>query len=163
MINGVSKKLPGICEQIPRIQGPVPGVHRTTKKLEISDYPSLIEIWKEAGFKIGKSEEKEEVEKFLQTNPNTSLGIYIDDTLIGCILGGYDGRRGLIHHFAVRKEHQGKGYGKTLLDQLMTVFKENGVVKVSFWVKKDNTQVIPFYLKHGFILRDDLITMSKEL
>jgi len=133
------------------------------KKLTLSDYPSLIEIWKEAGFKIGKSEEKQEVEKFLQTNPNTSLGIYINDTLIGCILGGYDGRRGLIHHFAVRKEHQGKGYGKALLNQLMAIFKENGVVKVSFWVKKDNTQVIPFYERNGFILRDDLITMSKEL
>lgn len=132
------------------------------KKLQISDYPTLIEIWKEAGFKIGKSEEKEEVEKFLNTNPNTSLGIYIDDTLIGCILGGYDGRRGLIHHFAVRKDQQGKGYGKALLEQLMRIFQEQGVVKVSFWVKKNNTQVIPFYQKHGFELRDDLITMSKE-
>jgi len=163
LIDGVSKKLPGICEQIPRIQGPVPGVHRKIKSLQSSDYPALIEIWKEAGFKIGKSEEKEEVEKFLQTNPNTSLGIYINDTLIGCILGGYDGRRGLIHHFAVRKELQGKGFGKALLNQLMAIFKENGVVKVSFWVKKDNTQVIPFYERNGFILRDDLITMSKEL
>ena len=132
-------------------------------KLNISHYTALIEIWKESGFKIGKSEKKEEVEKFLQTNPNTSLGIYIDDTLIGCILGGYDGRRGLIHHFAITKEHQGKGYGKALLDQLMGIFKELGVVKVSFWVKKDNTQVIPFYKKHGFELRDDLITMSKEI
>jgi ribosomal protein S18 acetylase RimI-like enzyme len=77
--------------------------------------------------------------------------------------GGYDARRGLIHHFAVRKEQQGKGYGKALFDQLMNIFKELGVVKVSFWVKKDNTQVIPFYKKQGFILREDLITMSKEI
>ena len=137
--------------------------HPKIKKIQITDYPTLIEIWKESGFKIGKSEEKEEIEKFLQTNPNTSLGIYIDDTMIGCILGGYDGRRGLIHHFAVRKEHQGKSYGKALLDQLMHIFKVLGVVKVSFWVKKDNTQVIPFYEKQGFELRDDLITMSKEI
>src|SRR6056297_2431908 len=115
------------------------------KKLDISDYPALIEIWKEAGFKIGKSEEKDEVKKFIDINPNTSLGIFIGDSMIGCILGGYDGRRGLIHHFAVRKEFQGKGYGKWLLEQLMGVFKGLGVVKISFWVKQDNSQVIPFY------------------
>jgi ribosomal protein S18 acetylase RimI-like enzyme len=137
--------------------------NQNIKKLNISDYSSLIEIWKEAGFKIGKSEEKKEVEKFFNANPKTSLGIYIDNVLIGCILGGYDARRGLIHHFAVRKEQQGKGYGKALFDQLMNIFKELGVVKVSFWVKKDNTQVIPFYKKQGFILREDLITMSKEI
>ncbi|MFP4462124.1 MAG: GNAT family N-acetyltransferase [Thermotogota bacterium] len=149
--------------QVSKTPGTVPVFPGKIKKLQISDYPSLIEIWKEAGFKIGKSEEKHEVEKFLQTNPKTSLGVYNNDTLIGCILGGYDGRRGLIHHFALRKDYQGKGYGKALLDQLMAIFKEKGVVKVSFWVKKDNTRVIPFYERHGFELRDDLITMSKEL
>jgi len=133
------------------------------EKLTINDYPNLIEIWEEAGFQIGKSEEKQEVEKFIRTNPTTSLGIYRDQALIGCILGGYDGRRGLIHHFAIKKEHQGKGYGKALLDQLMRIFKELGVVKVSFWVKKDNTQVVSFYEKHGFHLREDLITMSREI
>jgi len=150
----------------PKPKVDVPGVSPNSakiKKIALSDYPALIEIWKEAGFRIGISEEKPEVAKFLQTNPNTSLGIYINDVLVGCILGGYDGRRGLIHHFAVKKEHQGKGYGKALLEQLMAVFKEKDVVKVSFWVKKDNTQVIPFYERNGFILRDDLITMSKEL
>jgi len=133
------------------------------EKLTMNDYPNLIEIWEEAGFQIGKSEEKQEVEKFIRTNPTTSLGIYRDQTLIGCILGGYDGRRGLIHHFAIKKEHQGKGYGKALLDQLMDIYKELGVVKVSFWVKKDNTQVVSFYKKHGFHLREDLITMSREI
>jgi len=77
------------------------------------------------------------------------------------ILGGFDGRRGLVHHLAVLPEYQGKGIGKVLMYKLEETFKKMGVVKINFWVENRNLKVTDFYRKLGYELRDDIVTMSK--
>ncbi len=131
--------------------------------LKPEDYPDLIQLWKDAGFTIGRSEEQAEVEKFLHHNPETSLGLFIGERLVGSVLGGYDGRRALIHHLAVISDQQGNGYGRALMSEVEKRLMKRGVVKISFWVKSDNKRVISFYEKEGFHVRDDLLTMSKQL
>lgn len=77
-------------------------------------------------------------------------------------MGGFDGRRGLVHHLAVTAEHRGEGLGKALMAELDRRFRELGLEKYSFWIEADNTEVIKFYQHLGYELRD-LITMSKTL
>jgi ribosomal protein S18 acetylase RimI-like enzyme len=130
------------------------------RNLLSEDYGVLLQLWKEADFTIGKSDSEEEYVRFLQQNPNTSLCIVQNDQLIGAVMGGFDGRRGMIHHLVVSREFRSHGYGKLLMDELMRRFKSMGVVKVSLWVKTDNEGVIDFYRSVGFDLRMDLYTMS---
>ena len=128
-----------------------------------NDYDAVCLLWRKCNIELGTSDSREEINKFIDMNPQTCLVGEIDGKIISCVLGGYDGRRGLVHHLAVDPTYQKKGYGKELLIVLENRFKEMGVVKISFWVKTDNLEVIDFYNKQEYKLRDDLITMSKVL
>jgi ribosomal protein S18 acetylase RimI-like enzyme len=50
-----------------------------------------------------------------------------------------------------------------MLKVLEEEFRSMGVVKLSFWVKRNNIGVVEFYNKAGYELRDDIVTMSKVL
>ena len=84
----------------------------------------------------------------------------IEGKVIGTVIGGYDGRRGLIHHLAVLLNEQGKGYGKKLMLEVEKRFAEMGVVKSHLLIDSDNRKVIDFYIRLGWELRD-LAVMSK--
>ncbi len=127
------------------------------------DYEDVYDLWKKCNLHLGKSDSREEIEKFLKLNPNTSLVGIIDGKIIGCVLGGFDGRRGLIHHLAVDNSFRKMGYGRQLINALEKIFTEMGVVKLSFWVTNDNLSVVNFYEHLGYKLRNDIVTMSKFL
>lgn len=133
------------------------------RRLVSEDYSFLLELWRKADFFIGKSDTEEEYIRFIKFNPETSLGIIVEEKLIGAVLGGFDGRRGTVHHLVVDEKYQQNGYGKILMTELIKRFRDRNVVKVSLWVKSDNSKVISFYENIGFEFRNDLYTMSYQI
>ena len=131
--------------------------------LKPSDYKHCLSIWNKCNLVLKTSETLKDFEKFLKYNPTTSLALINNDKIIGCVLGGYEGRRGLVHHLAIDPDYQKTGLGKYLMENLEKEFKKLGVDKISFWVLKDNTGVIGFYENQGHHLRQDLVTLSKIL
>ena len=97
----------------------------------------------------------------LERNPNLFLIGMIHGKVISVVAGGFDGRRGFIHHLAVDPSFQRNGYGKMLMDELFRRFRTLGVHKVHLFVHQDNKSVIKFYQSLGWDIRDDLIMMSK--
>lgn len=130
------------------------------EQFNMKDYPAIINIWERAGINVGSSDTKEEIEKMLNRNPTLFLVGILDHNLIAVVLGGYDGRRGYVHHLAVDPDYQNKGYGKKLMDELMFRFKKMKVHKVHLFIEKYNRSVIDFYKKLGWEIRDDLVIMS---
>jgi len=57
---------------------------------------------------------------------------------------------GEIHEIVIDVNHQGKGFGKLLMEKAFEYFKENNVNHIGLWVGKDNKQAIKFYKKLGF-------------
>jgi ribosomal protein S18 acetylase RimI-like enzyme len=133
------------------------------RRLVSEDYSFLLELWEKAEFFIGKSDTEEEYIRFIKFNPETSLGIIVEEKMIGAVLGGFDGRRGTIHHLVVDEKYQQNGYGEILMTELIKRFRDMNVVKVSLWVKSDNSKVISFYENIGFEFRNDLYTMSYQI
>ncbi|MFX1503777.1 MAG: GNAT family N-acetyltransferase [Promethearchaeota archaeon] len=123
-------------------------------------YEEVIEIWRKAGISVGSTDTKQELKRILQRNPNLFLIGKIDNKVIGVVMGGFDGRRGYVHHLAVNPEYQKKGYGKKLMKELIKRFLTLRVHKVHLFIEKYNKGVIDFYKKLGWEIRDDLIMMS---
>jgi ribosomal protein S18 acetylase RimI-like enzyme len=130
------------------------------EQFNIKDYHAVINIWEKAGINVGSSDTKEEIEKMLNRNPELFLVGRLNHNLIAVVLGGYDGRRGYVHHLAVHPDYQNKGYGKKLMDELMFRFKKMRVHKIHLFIEKYNRSVINFYKKLGWEKRDDLVMMS---
>jgi ribosomal protein S18 acetylase RimI-like enzyme len=130
------------------------------EKFTINFYDKVIELWRKAGINVGSSDTKEELGRMLQRNPHLFLIGKIDKKIISVVMGGFDGRRGYIHHLAVDPDYQRKGYGKQMIDELMKKFRDLQVHKVHLFIEKYNKSVIEFYSHLGWDIRDDLIMMS---
>ena len=137
----------------------------TIREMTIEDYNSVLRVWKEAGIDIGLSDTMPEIKRMIDHNPGLCLVLEDKEAgeIIGAVLGGFDGRRGWVHHLAVLPKHQRKGLGKKIMDELEKRFKAMNVVKIKLEVVQGNQGVVDFYEKLGWDLRDELITMSKTL
>ena len=72
------------------------------KKVTIDDYDDIYKLWssteqtKRAMNPVDDT--REGIERYLKRNPNTCFAAVKDGRIIGVILTGHDGRRGIIHH-----------------------------------------------------------------
>jgi len=123
-------------------------------------YNDIISIWRKAGVSVGSTDTKDEIKRILDKNPQLFLVGKIDQKIIGVVIGGFDGRRGYVHHLAVDPDYQKMGYGKIIMDELIARFRKMGVHKVHLFIEKYNKEVVNFYLNLGWEIRDDLIMMS---
>jgi ribosomal protein S18 acetylase RimI-like enzyme len=74
--------------------------------------------------------------------------------IIGTVMGGFDGRRGMMYHLAVAQQHRKQGIGLALMEALAQRLKANGCIKYYLLVTKDNLDAIRFYENHGWNLMD---------
>ena len=119
------------------------------REFTIDDYDAVYAIWENAGpgVGIGYSDTRGEIAKKLERDPDLFLVAEDGAHIVGTVLGGYDGRRGLIYHLAVVPEYRQQGIGKTLMAEVERRLKEKGCQRCYLLVKHDARDVIEFY--HG--------------
>ena len=123
-------------------------------------YHDIIDLWKRSGIEVSSSDTRDEITKMLKRNSNLFLIGKEDGKVIAVVMGGFDGRRGYVHHLAIDPDYQKKNYGKMMMDELIEKFRKKKVHKVHLFIEKHNKEVIDFYRKLGWEVRDDLIMMS---
>lgn len=134
------------------------------REMVIEDYDEIIALWRGfSGIGLSNADEKDQIGRFLDVNPKTSLIVEIDGKIAGTVLGGFDGRRGYIYHLAVSEKMRGKGLGTMLMDELELRFKELGASKIHLMIYNDNP-AWKFYEKREYVRRDgELFIMSRDL
>ena len=135
----------------------------SVRTFQDSDYEELIQLWRRANLGLTLSDISAEIRQFAEFNPNSFFILELDSTIIGSVIATFDGRRGYVYHLAVDPEFQGRGFGGLLMAQTDSYYKTLNVVKVHLMVDSPNDNVIPFYEKLGWVIRDDIILMSKTL
>ncbi len=135
------------------------------RQMQLEDYEAVYNLWtntKGMGMR-SLDDSKEGISKFLARNPETNFVAIKDDSIVGVILSGHDGRRGYIYHMAVKEDVRGQGYGKILLDKAIEALKNEGIHKAALVVFETNNLGNHFWEKHGFTSRTDLIYRNKSL
>ena len=127
------------------------------------DFDVVRNIWHSAGIELTKSDRPEELLRMIRQNPKYCFVLEKEELLLGAVLGGFDGRRGWIHHLAVLREYQKNGYGNLLLNKLIEAFENDGIIIVKLEVLESYKKVIDFYVKQGWDLRPEITTMSMNL
>jgi len=129
------------------------------------DYEQVTRLWRQAGegVHIGRSDTPEQIENKLRRDPDLFLVAEISGELVGAVLGGFDGRRGLIYHLAVAKGYRKKGIGARLMDELEQRLRAKGCLRYYLLVTRDNSEAIQFYEKRGWNNLSDLYIFGKDL
>ena len=116
-----------------------------------------------------------DLDSILKTINNDVLKYYvltIDGNVIGFLQGQCIPPEAEIYDIAIKKDYQGNGYSKFLLDYYITSVKNNGCNTIFLEVNKINYKAINLYSKFGFAEysirknyygNSDAILMKKEL
>ncbi|EFU22272.1 acetyltransferase, GNAT family [Streptococcus anginosus F0211] len=123
------------------------------------DYDQVYQLWLScAGMGLNDLDDsKEGIARFLQRNPQTCLVAVENQTIIGAILVGSDGRRASIYHTAVHPNYRRRGIARQLVETVLTVLDDLKIHKVALVVFKRNTEGNQFWERLGFSVREDLI------
>ena len=136
------------------------------RPMAIEDYKEIIKLWKNIeGVGINEYDDsKKSIRKFLQMNPKTCFVAEKENIeIIGTILGGYDGRRGLIYHLMVKSEHRKTGIGKELIEKVEKEFKKQGIKRIYIVTFKENEIGNKFWEKNGYEIRESINFRSKKI
>ena len=136
----------------------------TIRHMIVEDHQALLALWRHSkGIGVRSADSYDGLARYLDRNPRTSYVACKDQDIIGTILAGTDGRRGLIHHLAVDEQYRGNGIGQALLNAALEALSQMGIEKCSTFVFRTNEKAIVFWNKVGWTERDELTTFSKIL
>ena len=134
------------------------------KEMTIQDYDQVFALWSASeGIGLSDVDSKESIKRFLVRNPGLSFIAVDGDQLVGAALCGHDGRRGYIHHLAVRPSHRLRGIGRSLVGRCMYALLRIGIGKCHLFVFDDNQEAIAFWKKVGYTQRVELMMMSQQV
>ena len=132
--------------------------------MTIDDYEAAYDLWVKCGNGLNdKDDSREGIEKYLKRNPETSFVALLEGRVVGVILCGHDGRRGIIQHTCVAPECRRMGIGAELVKLALAALKDEGINKVLLVAFKKNEKGNAFWEAQGFTLRDDLNYRNKAL
>lgn len=129
-----------------------------------TDYSQVITLWQNAGpgIHIRRSDYEEEISKKLQRDPDLFLVAEAGGRIIGTVLGGFDGRRGMVYHLAVDSSFRNMGIGTALMVELEKRMKQKGCLRTYLLVTRDNLDAIRFYESQQWE-QMDLLIYGKDL
>lgn len=128
------------------------------------DYPAVIAVWENSGpgIHVGRSDSPEEIAKKMRRDPDLFLVAEYNRQVVGTVLGGFDGRRGIVYHLAVVPECRGMGIGERLMAELEMRLRAKGCIRCYLMVVEGNQAALDFYQKRGYA-QLSVLALGKDL
>ena len=121
-----------------------------------SDYPSLMELWKETD--LAQPERKDDAGVIRRCNEMGGRLLVMEEPATGEIIGSswmtWDGRRMYLHHFGIKPGRQNAGLGTKLAEASLEWISGTGQ-QVKIEVHMENKAAIKLYKKMGFYAFED--------
>ena len=137
------------------------------RTINIKDYDEIFELWnstEQSRRALNPVDDtREGIDRYLKRNPDTCFAAVTDDKIVGVILTGHDGRRGIIHHMCVHPDYRRRGIAGQLVSLAEDALKKEGIQKVFGLVFKDNDTANFFWEQQGYSIRTNLNYRNKSL
>ena len=127
------------------------------------DRQQIIELWKTCDLIRPWNDPTKDFDRKKGVGEDLFIVLEIENKIIGTVLGGYDGHRGIMNYLAVSPDFRGKGYGKMLVEEVENKLKQLGCPKVNLLVRSDNSEVSEFYKSINYEKQDDVSVFGKRL
>jgi ribosomal protein S18 acetylase RimI-like enzyme len=132
-------------------------------EFDLPDYDAVVSLWKEARLVLRPGDDLDSIRRRLQRDADLFLVAREGSEVVGCVMGGWDGRRGWIYHLAVKPSHQRQGIAKALMRELEVRLERKGAKRVNAQIYQSNTTSLRFFSACGYETRPDLVMIGKAL
>ena len=137
------------------------------RQVTTDDYDAIFALWNSTEQSRRAlnpvDDSREGIARYLKRNPTTCFAAAEGDRIIGVILTGHDGRRGIIHHLCVHPDYRRMGIAARLVSEAEKALKKEGIQKVFGLVFVDNGPANAFWEEQGYSLRTNLNYRNKSL
>ena len=125
------------------------------------DYDDVMDLWRGCGgIVLRPVDERAPLLSYLARNPGLSFVARENDSIVGAVLAGTDGRRGYLQHLGVAESHRRRGIGQRLASMVTSALAEQGITKCHLFVVRGNDSAARFWQSVGWGPRADLEMFS---
>jgi ribosomal protein S18 acetylase RimI-like enzyme len=119
--------------------------------MTLNRYDELISFWKAtAGLSISGDDNYNNLQRFFQRNPKLNFVALNENHIIATIKCSHDGRRGYLHHLAVKDEFRHRGIGRELVEKSVNNLRKEGIKEIRVFVLDRNNAGLEFWKHLGF-------------
>ncbi len=127
-------------------------------------YDEVYALWELAeGVCVSEADSRANILAYLRRNPNMSYVARDGLTVVGAVLGGHDGRRGILHHLAVLPEYRKQGIGRILVEHSLAAQRAAGIARCYILVLDTNDQGLRFWETIGWQPCPEIHVMTKDI
>lgn len=112
---------------------------------------AAVRLWRDCDLTRPWNDPDTDLARALRGPSATVLAAVLDGELLGTVMVGHDGHRGWVYYLAVRPDQRGNGIGRDLMAAAESWLKDQGVPKLQLMVRVDNSAVITFYERLGYV------------
>ena len=133
------------------------------RPLAPDDFEATLALWKATeGLGNGPGDSVEALGRFVERNRGLSL-VATDGEIVGALLCGHDGRRGLIYHLAVAPEYRRQNIAREMVRSCFSALKAHGIERCLILVQAENKAALEFWKAVGCRTRTDLVPLSIDI
>ena len=134
------------------------------RPMTLVDYESVRRLWESCdGVGLSDADQPQALKAYLTRNPGMSFVALDNESIVGAVLCGHDGRRGYLNHLAVSANHRARGIGRLLVGHCLEALQFAGITKCHLFIFSDNQTGRTFWRQLGWELREDLSVASWNL
>ena len=122
----------------------------------LDDYESVYRLWSTSeGMSLDEDDNRDGIALYLRRNPKSCFVALDGKEIIGVVLCGHEGRRGILRHLAVRPDYRKKGIATSLIRACFEALSAEGIRKCNISVMDDNGAGLQFWEHIGFYRLDN--------
>ena len=134
-----------------------------TRQYNERDREQVIELWKTCNLTRPWNDPNKDLDRKRGVGEDLFFVLEYKNKIIGTVMGGYDGHRGVMNYLAVNPKFRGNGFGRMLVKVVENKLKKLGCPKLNLLVRSDNVGVCKFYESLRYKKQDDVLVFGKRL
>ena len=133
------------------------------RSFQDDDTPSVIALWRDVlSDSAPHNDPAQIIRQKIEFERDLFYVAVMDSTVVGTVMGGYDGHRGWVYSLAVAPDCQRQGIASALMAHLERALMERGCLKINLQVRASNQGVVSFYEKLGYQV-EERVSMGKRM
>ena len=120
------------------------------RRAKPEDAESILRFWNDAGASMSTTDEVSYVRRVTENPAAVLLLAVIDGTIVGSLLGTFDGWRGNLYRLVVAPEYRRRGIGRQLVREVEQIFRQWGVKRTTVLIEVDRPWAIDFWSAVGY-------------